>query len=259
MLHIIEYARKSLLENTNFYLDLYKVDLFELGKDDIRGSMGEDGYRDLRPWDCCGGLPPDEELEWHVYHINNCLNYDNHREVIRLCQELVNLIKRKGEKLKIKKDQTIERIKTKDITKTCFSFTKHAIPIYDDCLNSKQLEKKEREITKEIEQLSLAREENERLSRLAREDKEKKNAEENERIIKEQEKKYQEQSDFWHLNRLITNSPNLTTLEQNYQIVQNSPLYTNSKKTFPENERNNKDQLDWFYNISRVFFNDKRV
>jgi hypothetical protein len=40
-----------------------------------------------------------------------------------------------------------------------------------------------------------------------------------------------EQEEFNHLARLIRNNQNLTELENNYQAVKNSPLYSSSKKT----------------------------
>jgi len=41
------------------------------------------------------------------------------------CEQLTDLIKRKGKRLSEKKEQAIKRIKSKDITRTCFNYSKH--------------------------------------------------------------------------------------------------------------------------------------
>ena len=174
--------RAYYLSMVNSRFEIHKVDLTELGNDSIRGSTGEINYRDLRPWDCCGGLlSPEEEMEWHVYHIKNCLTYVH--EIQDFYAELFNLIKRKGKELNEKKKQAIKRIKAKDEVGTCFKYDKHEIPILF-CTNSKQLAKKEQEISEEVEQLSIR----------TRTDK-KKQEEKNERERKEQEKIEKEQTD----------------------------------------------------------------
>src|SRR5205814_313531 len=117
-------------------------------------------------------------MQWHVYHIKNCLTYLG--EMREFYSKLTDLIKRKGKQLKEKKEQAIKRIKTKDITGTCFDYSKHEISI-NKCTNSKQLAQKEQEISEEIEELSIQAQ--------TAEAERKNQAEENKRLRKEQEEK----------------------------------------------------------------------
>jgi hypothetical protein len=94
------------------------------------------------------------------------------------CKQLKDLIKRKGKQLNQKKEQAIKRIQAKDITGTCFNYSKHAAPI-NKCTNSQQLAKKEQEISEEVEQLSIQAQ----VAEAERKEKEEKN----ERLRKEQE------------------------------------------------------------------------
>jgi len=61
---LISNIRNSFLSTVNFCFKIYRIDLTELGNDNIVGSAGEISYRDLRPYSCCGGLlSPEEEME----------------------------------------------------------------------------------------------------------------------------------------------------------------------------------------------------
>jgi hypothetical protein len=159
-------------------------------------------------------------------------------------KDLIDLIKNKGKQLNKKKKQAIKRIKEKDITKTCFNYFKHAAPI-NKCTNSKQLAQKEQEIIKEIEKLSSQAQ--------ADESERKRQEEKNKREREKEDKLSQEREEFLRLSSLILDSQDLATLEKNYQIVKNSPLYTSDKKTFAENE-NNKSRLDSYFDSKKALF-----
>jgi flagellar biosynthesis GTPase FlhF len=103
-------------------------------------------------------------------------------------KRLTDLIGRKGKQLNEKKKQAIKRVKGKDITGTCFAYSKHAAPL-NICTNSKQLAKKEQEISEEVEQLSIQAKAAAEAERKTAEIEEEKQKEENERLKKEQEEK----------------------------------------------------------------------
>lgn len=42
-------SRNAFLSTVNYCFEIYRIDLKELGNDDIKGSTGEISYRDLRP------------------------------------------------------------------------------------------------------------------------------------------------------------------------------------------------------------------
>src|SRR4051812_22294887 len=115
-------------------------------------------------------------MKWYEYHIKNCLTYVD--EMQDFNKRLTDLIKRKGKQLNEKKKQAIKRIKAKDITGTCFDYSKHGAAI-NKCTNSKQLTEKEQEISEEVEQLSRQAQANEAER--------KKQEEKNERLRREQE------------------------------------------------------------------------
>src|SRR4051812_21942512 len=95
---ITKSVRASFLYLVNCCFEIYRVDLRELGNDNIARSTREISYRDLRPYSCCGGLlSPEEETQWHVYHIKNCLTYVD--EMQDFNKQLIDLIKRKGKQL----------------------------------------------------------------------------------------------------------------------------------------------------------------
>jgi|ERR1043166_6452705 hypothetical protein len=119
-------------------------------------------------------------MRYYESHILNCLTYVE--EMQSFCKGIIDLIKSKAEQLNQKKKRAIERIKTKDITGTCFDYSKHAT-LLNICTNNKQLTQKEQEIIQEIENLSSQTQTDK--------DKRKKQEEENERLRKEEEERQQ--------------------------------------------------------------------
>jgi hypothetical protein len=144
-------------------------------------------------------------------------------------KRITDLIKRKAKELRQKKLQVIERIKAKDITGTCFDYSKHGVPI-NNCTNSKKLVEKEAEIVQEIENLSCQSQ--------ADEDKRKKQEEKNERLRKEEEEeqqKYQkkmeeEQKKFEEERNQNSNNPPKNNEKLNDLKTKFHEIYQKGKK-----------------------------
>jgi hypothetical protein len=71
-------------------------------------------------------------------------------------------------------------------------------------------------------------------------------------LKKESQERKQEQAEFNRLEDLITNSKDLSTLEKNWQEIQDSPFYSSSKRSFEkytngEEFIDNKTELDKYY------------
>jgi len=68
-----------------------------------------------------------------------------------------------------------------------------------------------------------------------------------------EEQKRKEEKEFLYLISLVKDCQDLVTLEKNYQIVKNSPLYADSKETFVGHGGNNKTRLDNFYTVQKSY------
>ena len=182
-IEISEMDRRNFLEIINYHFKFWRIDL-----DELKGK-GEpfNDYRKLRPYggncNCWGGTPEEEE-RYHEFHIKRCLNYLG--EMQDFCNQIINLIKKKGKEFKEKKEQVIKKIEAECIAKNVFhTYYEHEQPIWN-CTNSKQLAKKEAELIQELSSQAQVDEE-----------KRKKQEEENERLRKEEEEKQQKYQENW--------------------------------------------------------------